>query len=145
MDTRIEVDDAGRECLVRRGWGLVTSVAPVGIIDPAGLATSHRITITCEVVAGRAGSIRFAAYPIVGAGSPLLDVALAAHHDGLPVEWQARWSRHAWIAADLPVSALNLVTDASCTLLALTVRTEDGLIDIAIPDFVPAEWLEESS
>ena len=145
METRIERDDTGRECLVRRGIGIVTSIVPVGIIDPTGQATAHRVAITCEVPTGRAGSIRFTAHPIVDAGDPLLDVAVDAQRSGIEVEWTARWERHAWIEPDVPISMLNLVTDAHSSLLQIGPLLGHTDLDVHIPDFIPDSWLEGSA
>lgn len=145
METRIERDDAGRECLVRSGVGMVTAVAPVGIIDPTGLSTEHRVAIVCEVPTGRAGSIRFTAHLIVDAGDPLLHIAEDALRTASDVAWTARWERHAWIEPDVPISMLNLITDARASLLALAPVLGGSAVDTRVPDFIPDSWLEGSA
>lgn len=145
MQTRIERDDRGRECLVRSGVGVVTAMAPVGIVDPTGQSTLYRVGITCEVPTGRLGSIRFTAQPLIDSGSHLYRTAAEAHRDGREVRWSARWERHEWIEPEIPISSLNLVTDAQSLLLELTLSADGPVADLVVPDFIPDSWLEGSA
>lgn len=126
-------DALGREFLTRTGTGIVADIAPVGIVDPHGHDTIYRIELHCETSAGRSGLLHFTTFPIVQADHPALDVARNALGSGAAVEWVAEWHRWPWIAADRPMSGLNLVTDAQARLVRL-----DYLVEV--PEFVPSDW-----
>jgi hypothetical protein len=119
MRAWVEADDQDREFLVRTGTGLVTAVVPVGIVGPDNAHTFYRVEIYCDAPGGRPGAIRYSVHPVVAADDELFEVASGAQKDMWPVVWSAQWHRHDWIPVELPVSSLNLATDARCILAAL--------------------------
>ncbi len=121
MKAWIEHDERGQEILLRTGTGVVTAIAPVGIVAPAGEHTFHRVEIGVDAPPDLARAIRYSVHPIVAAGDPLFGQAMLAWDTSTSVAWTAQWSRHDWIPGDLPVQALNLVTDARCLLVELSV------------------------
>lgn len=131
----IEHDEQGREFLLRTGRGVVTAVAPVGIVAPDGEHTLYRVEIAVEPTPGRARAIRYSVHPILRADDPMFGTAILAWDTSAPVAWTVAWHRHDWIPADLPVTALNLVTDARCLLGELSL----------VPDTVAALISEEPS
>lgn len=144
MQAWLEVDDRGREYLVRSGTGVVTAVAPVGIVGPDDLHTFHRVEIYCDAPSGRPGAIRFSVHPIIAMADSLFAAAAEAVRDVWPVSWTVQWHRHDWIPSDLPIGTLNLAADARCNLvgldrIALPEQPEDG-----VPDVIPPRWGELS-
>lgn len=143
MQTWVEVDPEGRQYLVRTGTGVVTSVEPVGLVGPDDDRTTYRVEIYCDAPHGRPGAIRYSTHPLVQSGHPLLAVAKAALDEVWPVEWTVQWHRHDWIPADLPIGALNLVTDARSVLTGLDRVLVPEPLEAAIPDFMPLHWADE--
>lgn len=141
MRTWTELDDNECQFLVRSGVGIISSIDPVGIIDPNGAHTFFRVEIQCDISAGRTGNIRFKAQPLVMSDNPILTVARQALESLGEVAWQAEWRRLEWIPADLPISALNLVTDTQSTLVQLELSAvAAAFTDLSVPDFIPTEW-----
>ncbi len=114
----VEIDDRGREYLERAGTGVVSAVVPVGVADPEGGHALTRVEIQCDPPRGPDRAIRYSAHPVVGQG-PMPEAALGAQGTGARVSWTVHWHRHDWIPAGLPISALNLGTDARCILVSL--------------------------
>lgn len=133
MRSWYDTDSLGREFLTRSGTGTVADIAPVGIVDPGGLDTCFRIELHCETHAGRSGLLHFKTFPIAHADHPALVIARDAWSSGAALEWTAEWHRWPWIAADRPMSGLNLVTDAQPRLIRLDYLFE-------VPEFVPSNW-----
>lgn len=142
MQTWVEVDERGREYLVRSGTGVVTAVVPVGIVEAQSAHTMYRVEIYCDAPHGRPGSIRFSAHPIVAADSPLYRQALLALDQVWAVLWTVQWHRHDWIPDDIPIGALNLTTDSRSVLSGLVAVTVPDSVDYDVPDFVPSHWRE---
>lgn len=142
MQSWLEHDPDGREYLVRSGTGVVTAVVPVGEVDESGEHALHRVEIYCDAPHGRPGSIRYSAHPLVSSADPLLDVARRALDEVWAVEWTVEWHRHDWIPADLPVTSLNLATDARAVLGALEPVLVPELVDVELPDYLPSGWTE---
>ncbi len=140
MQAWLELDDRGREYLVRTGTGVVTAVVPVGIVGPDDLHTFYRVDIYCDAPHGWPGAIRFSAHPIVAAENPLFGVVAESLREVWPVVWSAQWHRHDWIPAELRIDTLNLVTDARCNLVALDRVAMPELLEDPVLDFVPARW-----
>jgi len=140
MQTWVDVDAGGCQFLVRTGTGVVTAVAPVGIVGPDDESTSYRIEIYCDAPHGRPGAIRYSVHPIVPAMSPLYRGAVDALDQVWPIVWTVEWHRHDWIPADLPIGALNLVTDTRSVLTGLdrVVLPEPVFSDL--PDFADLPW-----
>ena len=135
MQAWVEVDDRGRQYLVRSGTGVVTAVVLLGP-DPEAGASFHRVEIYCDAPHGRPGAIRYSAHPVVISGSPLHLAAVAALDEVWPVAWTAAWHRHDWIPDHLPIASLDLATDATATLTALdrvVVPEPDAALDLVIP------------
>ena len=145
MQTWVEADAAGRQYLVRSGTGVVTAVAPVGIIGPDDEHTTCRVEIYCDAPHGRPGAIRYSVHPVVSATSPLCAAAYDALEQVWPIAWTVEWHRHDWIPDDLPIGALNLVTDARSVLKGLdrVALPEPAFADI--PDFAEVQWRSEST
>ena len=143
MQTWVEVDDCGRQYLVRTGTGVVTAVAPVGIVSPDDQHTLYRVEIYCDAPHGRPGAIRYSAHPLVQAGDPLHRVALDALQEVWPVMWTVQWHRHDWIPDDVPIAALNLTTDSRSLLAGLDRVVLPETVDYGVPDFVPITWQAE--
>lgn len=130
MRAWVDVDDQNREFLVRTGTGLVTAIVPIGIAGPDSSHTFYRVEIYCDAPSGRAGAIRYSVHPVVAADDELFEVASDAQEDVWPVLWSAQWHRHDWIPVELPISSLNLATDARCILAALDRVVAPELIEI---------------
>ena len=145
MQAWFETDASGRQYLVRTGTGVVTAIAPVGIAGPDDTHTLMRVEIYCDAPHGRPGAIRYSAHPLVSSSDPLLRVARTALDEVWAVEWTVQWHRHDWIPADLPISSLNLATDARAALVGLDRVLLPEPADVEVPDFLPAGWLEERS
>jgi hypothetical protein len=143
MQAWVELDDRGRQYLVRRGTGVVTDVVPVGIVDPEDAFTTYRVEIYCDAPHGRPGAIRYSAHPLIASTHPLLQLARAALEDVWPIEWTVEWHRHDWIPGDLPIAALNLVSDARSVLAALDRVMVPEPLEDSIPDFMPAHWSDD--
>jgi hypothetical protein len=145
MQTWVDTDSRGRQYVVRTGTGVVTAVAPVGIVGPDDEHTTCRVEIYCDAPHGRPGAIRYSVHPVVSATSPLCAVAYDALDQVWPVVWTVEWHRHDWIPDDLPVGALNLVTDTRSILKGLdrVLLPEPAFEDI--PDFAEVQWRSESS
>lgn len=118
MKAWVEIDDRGREYLERAGTGHVSAVVAVGVADPDGSHAFSRVEIQCDPPRGRSRAIRYSAHPI-SADDAMLDIATASQRDGFRIAWAIQWHRHDWIPAGLPVTALNLGTDARCILASL--------------------------
>ena len=143
MQAWLEVDDVGRQFLVRTGTGVVTAVVPVGILGPDDSHALYRVEIYCDAPHGRPGAIRYSAHPTVGSTDPLYRIASEALEDVWAVEWTIQWHRHDWIPADLPIGSLNLATDARSVLAGLDRVALPELVDAEIPDTVPSTWMDE--
>jgi hypothetical protein len=142
MQAWLQLDDDGREYLVRTGTGVVTALAPVGIVGPDGRHAFYRVEIYCDPPQGRPGAIRFSAHPMVPHADPLFAAADDALREMYPILWSAQWHRHDWIPAELPIARLNLSTDARCVLSGLDRVDLPELAEAAIPDFIPVLWTE---
>jgi hypothetical protein len=143
MQSWLEVDESGRQYLVRTGTGVVTAVAPVGINGPDDTHSLYRVEIYCDAPHGRPGAIRYSTHPIVSSGDPLLDRARAALDDVWAVVWTVQWHRHDWVPADLPIASLNLMTDARALLAGLDPVAVPESVEAAVPDYLPASWADE--
>ena len=142
MQAWLETDDRGRQVLVRSGTGVVTAVVPVGVEDADDSHALYRVEIYCDAPHGRPGAIRVSTHPLVSAADPLLAVARQALDDVWAVEWTVQWHRHDWVPDDLPISSLNLATDARAALAGLVPVVVPEPIDIGIPDYLPVGWTD---
>lgn len=133
MRAWIEHDEQGQEILLRTGRGVVTAVAPVGIVAADGQHTYYRVEVGVEAPSSGARAIRYSVHPIVAADDPMFGQAVLAWDTSAPITWTAAWRRHDWVPGDLPITALNLVTDARCLLAELSL----------VPDTVEALVSEE--
>jgi hypothetical protein len=140
MQTWVEVDEQGRQYLVRTGTGVVTAVVPVGIVGPDDEHTLYRVEVYCDAPHGRPGAIRYTTHPVVAAGDPLRKVAIEALEQVWAVAWTVQWHRHDWIPDDLPIAALNLTTDSRSMLAGLERVTLPETVDFGTPDFISAAW-----
>ncbi len=127
MKAWVELDDAGRQFLVRQGVGRVTAVAAV---DPEGSA--YRVEIACEVPQGWSRSIRYTVQAQIASSHPLLPRAMDAEDTSQRVAWTVTWHRHEGVPAELPITSLDLTTDTVSRLVALE----------AVDDTVTVESLE---
>lgn len=143
MQAWFETDAAGRQYLVRTGTGVVTAIGPVGVAGPDDTHTLYRVEIYCDAPHGRPGAIRYTAHPTVASDDPLLAVARRALDEVWAVEWTVQWHRHDWIPVELPISALNLATDARAVLAALDQVVVPEPADLDVPDYLPVGWLDE--
>lgn len=143
MQTWVEVDDRGRQYLVRTGTGVVTAVTPVGILGPDDEQTLYRVEIYCDAPHGRPGAIRYSTRPLVPARDVIYRVALEAFDQVWPVMWTVQWHRHDWIPDDLPIGALNLLTDARSLLVGLHQVLLPEPVDFDVPEFIPASWRDQ--
>lgn len=128
MHSWIETDDVRGEALVRRGTGVVTALVPL-TGDAQGL---HRAEIRCDTPPGRPRSVRITVHPQVLATETTFAAASRAMREGLPVEWTVRWTRHDWVPAHLPMSSLDLATDAVAVLVEvcpLDASVSDAVLD----------------
>jgi hypothetical protein len=135
MQTWVEVDDRGREYVVRAGTGVVTAVVPLGEEAPAG-GSFLRVEIYCDAPHGRPGAIRYSAHPLVVSGTPLHRAAVEALTEVWPVAWTVAWHRHDWIPDHLPIASLSLASDAVATLTALdrvVVPEPVADLDLVVP------------
>lgn len=130
MQAWISLDDAGREILTRSGIGRVTAVAAVG--DAHEPAQVYRVEIECEPRV-RPRAVRIRAHGLLAADDPLVVTALDAEQYGWPVDWTITWVRHPWVPDHLPISSLDLATDARATVLAL-VRVPESAPDSVAQD-----------
>ncbi len=143
MQAWLEADDAGRQYMVRSGTGVVTAVVPVGSDLPAAdTAALYRVEIYCDAPHGRPGAIRYSVHPLVSSADPLFAAAQAALDDVWAVEWTVQWHRFDWVPGDLPISSLNLATDAHAALVGLDRVAVPEPVDVEIPDYLPVGWLE---
>lgn len=141
METSIAYDAEGREVLVRGGTGVVTAVQAVGMADDDNRYPRYRVEIAIDPDPHQPRIMRFSAQPTVDADSPLYAMALQALRDKTPVSWQIEWRRHEWIPGDLPIGALNLVTDSRSVLTEMALIEPLEPVDAdSIPDFIPATW-----
>lgn len=145
MQAWIEVDDRGRQYLVRTGTGVVTAVAPVGIVGPDGEYEFYRVEIFCDAPHGRPGAIRYSAHALVGVGERLWHVAVEALDRVWPVIWTVQWRRHDWIPDDLPIVSLDLATDARGLLVALDRVVLPEPVDDESADLASLEWRDQGS
>ena len=143
MQTWVAPDDRGRQYLVRTGTGVVTAVTPVGIVGPDGHHPLYRVEIQCDTPRGRPRAIRYSVHPLVPSGGAVYNAALEAWEQVWPVGWTVEWHRHDWIPDDLPIGALDLVTDARSVLVGLDRFVLPESVENATPDFVPASWQGE--
>lgn len=128
MQGWIERSDTHGDVLVRRGRGLVTAV--VDIAGPDGEPCPFvRVEIDCERPPGGPRAVRYRVHPLLPGDDPLAGQARRAQAEGIPVEWTVRWVRHDWIPIDLPVTSLDLMSDATAFLAGLQVGT---LVDAAL-------------
>jgi hypothetical protein len=142
MQTWVEADERGRQYLVRTGTGVVTAVAPVGMVDADDAHTLYRVEIYCDAPHGRPGAIRYSAHPLVAADNPLYRESLRALDQVWAVMWTVQWHRHDWIPDDVPIGALNLATDSRSLLVGLDRVTVPESVEYGVPDFVPVHWRE---
>jgi hypothetical protein len=142
MQAWLETDEAGQQVLVRTGTGVVTAIVPVGMPGPDDAHALYRVEIYCDAPHGRPGAIRYSAHPLVASGDPLLMVARRALDEVLAVEWTVAWRRHDWVPGDLPIASLNLATDAVAGLTALEPVVVPEPMELDVPDYLPAGWLD---
>jgi hypothetical protein len=140
MQTWVDVDSRGRQFLVRTGTGVVTAVVPVGIVGPDEDRTSYRVEIYCDAPHGRPGAIRYSVHPIVASVSELHREAVDALEQVWPIVWTVEWHRHDWIPDDLPIGALNLVTDARSILTSLDRVALPEPVFEDLPEFADLSW-----
>jgi hypothetical protein len=140
MQTWVDVDIRGRQFLVRTGTGVVTAVVPVGIVGPDEDRTSYRVEIYCDAPHGRPGAIRYSVHPIVASVSELHREAADALEQVWPIVWTVEWHRHDWIPDDLPIGALNLVTDARSILTSLDRVALPEPVFEDLPEFADLSW-----
>jgi len=143
MQTWVDTDAQGRQYLVRTGTGVVTAVVPVGIVGPDDDHASYRVEIYCDAPHGRPGAIRYSVHPIVPAVSALNRLAVEALEQVWPVVWTVEWHRHDWIPEDLPVGALNLVTDAKSILTGLDRVVLPDPVFEDVPEFADLSWRDQ--
>jgi hypothetical protein len=136
----LEVDDRGRQLLVRTGTGVVTAVSPIGIPDAHEDHSTCVVEIYCDAPHGRPGSIRYSIHALVPTGHPLYREALEVLEQVWPVAWTVRWLRHEWIPDDLPIASLDLATDARAILCGLERVLLPEPLASDVPDFVPVHW-----
>ena len=144
MQTWVDVDGQGRQYLVRTDTGVVTAVVAVGLVGPDEDSTSYRVEIYCDAPHGRPGAIRYSVHPIVVATDPLYRTSIDALNEVWPIVWTVEWHRHDWIPDDLPVGALNLVTDARSVLTGLDRVVLPDPVFADIPDFAELPWRDLS-
>lgn len=123
MQAWITRDADGSEVLVRSGTGRVTAVLAVGEADEPALM--YRVEIECDSPRGRVRSIRYTAHALIPAHDPRAVVAMEAERSGEQMQWAIEWHRHAWVPAALPVSSLDLATDARACLVELAPARVD--------------------
>jgi RecA-family ATPase len=140
MQGWLQVDERGRQYLVRTGTGVVTAVVPLDEPDASGAHAVYRVEIYCDAPHGRPGAIRYSARPLVSSDDPLLEAARRALDEVWAVEWTVEWHRHDWIPDDLPIASLDLSTDATSRLAALDPVLLPEPEDVEVPDFLPASW-----
>jgi hypothetical protein len=145
MQAWLDSDEQGRQFLVRTGTGVVSAVVPVGIAEPDESHALYRVEIYCDAPHGRPGAIRYSTHPVVSSEDPLFALARRALDEVWAVGWTVQWHRHDWVPADLPISSLNLATDARATLAGLdrVSLPEPVDMDIDVPAFLPAGWMDE--
>lgn len=117
MRSWVDVDQAGRQFLVREGRGHVSAVAPVG--DDQFL-----VEILCELPPQWSASLRTTVQARIPSGDPALAEIRAAEATGETVLWSMEWHRHEGIPAELPLEALDLRADTHSTLVAFAAVDE---------------------
>ena len=133
MRAWIEADDAGRQFLSRAGEGIVVSVSPVGIAGPDGDSPFHLIALDCD---HGPGGIRVRVRAQVATADALYAIGSAAFESGQPMVWAVQWHRHDWVPAELPITTLDLATDAVGRLVEL----RPAELHAQVPEQVPASW-----
>lgn len=121
MQAWLSLDGAGREVLTRSGAGRITAVVAVGDAREATLV--YRVEIECET-RPRPRAVRVSAHGLLAADDPLMAVALDAEQQGVDVDWTIEWARHPWVPDHLPISSLDLATDARATVTALRAKQD---------------------
>lgn len=117
MRSWVDVDQAGRQFLVREGRGRVSAVAPVG--DGQFL-----VEILCELPPHWSASLRTTVQARIPSGHPYLTDVRSAESTGQMVDWSMEWHRHEGIPADIPLEALDLRVDTHSTLVAFAAVDE---------------------
>lgn len=145
MQAWLDIDDQGRQYLVRTGTGVVTAVVPIGVADPDEQHAFYRVEIYVDAPHGRPGAIRYSTHPIVSSEDPLYAVARRALDEVWAIEWTVQWHRLDFIPADLPMASLNLATDSRAVLASLdrVALPEPVDLDVDIPAFLPVGWMDE--
>lgn len=140
MKSWLEVDDLGREYLVRTGTGIVTAVSDLTRDPHAESSDFLRVDISCDAPAGRPRAIRYSAHPRVVRNSVVAELARRAEEGQFSVDWTVEWHRLDHIPGNIPIMSLNLATDTHANLIVLerVLSTDD--VQVEIPDFVPASW-----
>ena len=140
MKSWLEVDDLGREYLVRTGTGIVTAVSVLTHDLHADNSDFLRVDISCDAPAGRSRAIRYSAHPRVVQNSVVAELARRAEEGQFSVDWTVEWHRLDHIPGNIPIMSLNLATDTHANLIVLerVLSTDD--VQVEIPDFVPASW-----
>ena len=123
MRAWIEADEAGRQFLSRAGEGTVVSVSPVGIAGPDGDDVFHMIELDCDQA--RVG-VRVRVRAQVATEHEHFDMARTAFDDGRPRRWVVQWHRHEWVPAELPITSLDLATDAVGRLVEIRPADVDA-------------------
>lgn len=121
MRSWVDVDQDGRQFLVREGRGQVSAVAPAG--DDLFL-----VEILCELPPHWSASLRTTVQARVPSGHPLLAEVRSAEANGETVNWSMEWHRHEGIPADIPLEALDLRVDTHSTLVAFAAVDEAALL-----------------
>lgn len=124
MRSWVDVDDLGRQFLVRQGRGRVTAVAPAA----EGL---FLVEVACELPAQWSPALRTTVSARLPQGHPLLPVAREAEASGAPVVWAMEWHRHDDIPGHVPLEHLDLRTNASGILVTLSVESARETDDVA--------------
>lgn len=134
MLSRIDLDDQGRQILVREGTGWVTAVVPT---DPA--LEAFRVEIQCRLPRHWSAALRTTVTAVVPAGHPLMTQIRSHEVSGNEVAWAMEWHRHDGVPGTLPISSLDLATDATSRLVALHLAPSQ------VPDAAFAEGAESDA
>lgn len=118
MRAWIEIDESGSQFLVRRGTGLVTAVSDLG----RGCAV---VVVEIDVdVPSASRSIRYSIQVRVPDTHQALPTARHAEQAEARIAWAVEWHRHEGVPSELPITSLNLTTDAVPRLTDLTLLAD---------------------
>ena len=133
MRAWIEIDDVGSQFLSRAGEGSVISVSPVGLVGPDEVYSFYLVQIDCDQAMT---AVRVRVRAQVATEDPLFAIASAAFEEDRAMVWAIQWHRHEWVPAGIPITSLDLATDAVGRLVEL--RRADS--ETGVPEHVPASW-----